>query len=31
MSNSQTIIEWIYKEVEGYKRPEKLCESIQHN
>ena len=24
-------MEWIYREVEGYSRPEKHCEPIQHN
>ena len=28
ISNSQKLIEWIYREVEGYSRPEKHC---QHN
>ena len=27
----QNLIEWIHREVEGYSRPEKLCEPIQHN
>jgi len=31
MSNSQKLIEWLYWEVEGYSRPEKHYESIQHN
>ena len=31
VSNSQKLIEWIYKQVEGYSRPEKHCEPIQHN
>ena len=29
MSNSQKLIEWLYKEVEGYSRPEKHYEPIQ--
>ena len=29
--NSQKLIEWVYREVEGYSRPEKHCEPIQHN
>ena len=31
MSNSQKLIEWMYRDVEGYSRPEKHCEPIQHN
>ena len=31
ISNSQKLIEWIYREVEGNSRPEKHYESIQHN
>ena len=31
MSNSQKLIEWMYREVEGYSRPEKHCGPIQHN
>ena len=31
ISNSQKRIEWIYREVEGYGKPGKHCESIQHN
>ena len=29
--NSQKLIEWIYRDVEGYSRPEKHCEPIKHN
>ena len=31
ISNSQKLVEWIYREVEGYSKPEKHCEPIQHN
>ena len=31
MSNAQKLIEWMYRDVEGYSRPEKHCEPIQHN
>ena len=31
MSNSQKLIEWIYREVEGYSRPENHGEPMQHN
>ena len=31
ISNSQKLIEWLYREVEGYSRPEKHYESIQRN
>ena len=31
ISNSQKLIEWLYREVEGYSRPEKHYEPIQHN
>ena len=31
ISNSQKLIEWIYREIEGYNRPENHCEPIQHN
>ena len=31
ISNSQKLIEWLYREVEGYNRPEKHCEPIKHN
>ena len=27
---TQNLVEWIYREVEGYGRPEKHDESIQH-
>ena len=30
-SNSQKLIEWIYRKVEGYSGPGKHCEPIQHN
>ena len=30
ISNSQKLIEWIVRKVEGYSRPEKSYESIQH-
>ena len=29
--NSQKLIAWIYREVEGYSRPEEHHESILHN
>ena len=31
ISNSQKLAEWIYRKVEGYGRPEKHHEPIQHN
>ena len=31
ISNSQKLTEWIYRKVEGYGRPEKHREPIQHN
>ena len=31
ISNPQKLIEWIYREVEGYSRLENLYEPIQHN
>ena len=31
ISNSQKLMEWIYREVEGYSRPENHCEPIQDN
>ena len=31
MSNIQKLIEWLYREAEGYGRPEKHPEPIQHN
>ena len=31
ISNSQKLIEWIYRKVEEYRKPEKLCEPTQHN
>ena len=31
MSNSQKLIEWIYREVEGYSRPKRHYEPIHHN
>ena len=31
ISNSQNLIEWVDREVEGYSRPEKHYEPIQHN
>ena len=31
MSNIQKLIEWLYREAEGYGRPEKHHEPIQHN
>ena len=31
ISNSQKLIEWIYREVGGYSRPEKHYEPILHN
>ena len=31
MSNPQKLIEWIYREVEGYGRLEKHHEPIQHH
>ena len=31
ISNSQKLIEWMYKKVEGYSRLEKHYEAIQHN
>ena len=31
MSNSQKLIEWMYREVKDYSRPEKCYEPIQHN
>ena len=31
MSNSQKLIEWIDRKVEGYSRPKKHCEPIQPN
>ena len=31
ISNFQKLTEWIYREVEGYSKPEKHCEKIQHN
>ena len=31
ISNSQKLIEWIDRKVEGYGRPEKHYEPIQHN
>ena len=31
ISNSQKLIEWIDKKVEGYSRPEKYYEPILHN
>ena len=31
VSLSQKLIEWIDREVEGYSRPEKRYEPIQHN
>ena len=31
ISNSQKLIEWIKRKVEGYSRPEKHYEPIQHN
>ena len=31
ISNSQKPVDWIYREVEGYSRPEKHYEPIQHN
>ena len=30
-SNSQNLIEWIYRKAEGYSRPEKHHEATQHN
>ena len=30
ISNSQKLIEWIYREGEGYSRPERHCEPIQN-
>ena len=30
ISNSQKLTEWIYREVEGYSRPEKHYEPVQH-
>ena len=31
ISNSQKLIEWIYRKVERYSRPEKHHEPIKHN
>jgi len=31
MSNSQKLVEWTDRKVEGYSRPEKHYEPIQHN
>ena len=31
ISNSQNLIEWIYRKVEGYSRPEKHHELLQHD
>ena len=31
MSSSQKLIKWIHRKVEGYSRPEKHYEPIQHN
>ena len=31
ISNSQKLIKWIYREVEGYNRPQKYYEPMQDN
>ena len=31
ISNFQKLIEWIYRKVEGYSKPKKHHEPIQHN
>ena len=31
MSNIQKLTEWLYREAEGYGRPEKHHKPIQHN
>ena len=31
ITNSQKLIQCIYREIKGYSRPDKHCEPIQHN